>query len=181
MKRTYAALLLAATFAWAQRPDIPAQLTLAQALNIALTNSTTLREAQARLDEASGRRTQAQSTLLPQLSLTARQAFQTVNLVGFGTPVTTEPGVIGPFGSMAARLLFSQDLVNISNIRASRSARWLQASSRFLVDNARELVVVNVVTAYLYALRAKATRDTLADRAVRNQCLTVPETVMCVE
>jgi outer membrane protein TolC len=30
-----------------------------------------------------------------------------------------------------------------------------------MVDNARELVVVNVVTAYLYALRAKATRDTL--------------------
>ena len=45
--------------------DIPAQLTLPEALNIALTNSTVLREAMAQLDQASGRYLQSRSALLP--------------------------------------------------------------------------------------------------------------------
>jgi outer membrane protein TolC len=52
-------------------------------------------------------------------------------------------------------------LLNISQLRASKSARARQDSSRLLVQNARDLVALSVVATYLDALRAKATRDTL--------------------
>jgi outer membrane protein TolC len=92
----------------------------------------------------------------------ARQAYQTVDLLGIGIPVTGETGLLGPFGSMDARLLFSQDLINVADMRAWRASRTQRDSSRLLVDNARELVALNVVAVFLDALRAKATRDTLS-------------------
>src|SRR5215475_9604962 len=109
--------LLVVTAAWsmAYAADIPAQLTLSEALNIALTNSVILREAKAQLDQTSGRYLQSRSALLPQLGVFARQAIQTISLQGFGIdipglPPSSQQGKVGPFGSMDARLLLSQDL-----------------------------------------------------------------------
>jgi outer membrane protein TolC len=68
----------------ANQTNLPAQLTLSQALQIALTNSSTIREAMANLDQASGQYQQARSYLLPQLNLAARQSWQTINLLGYG-------------------------------------------------------------------------------------------------
>lgn len=63
----------------ANQTDLLAQLTLSQALQIALSNSTTIREAMAGLDQASGQYQQARSYLLPQLNLGIRQSYQTIN------------------------------------------------------------------------------------------------------
>jgi outer membrane protein TolC len=63
-------------------PDLPAQLTLSQALSIALSNSTTIREALAHLEQDSGRYQQSRSALLPQVGVAVRQSFQTENLIG---------------------------------------------------------------------------------------------------
>ena len=150
-------LFMAAALAGAAAgPDLPAQLTLSQALNIALSNSTKIREALAHLDQASGRYQQSRSALLPQLDVAARQSFQTLNLLGIGIDLPnsqgTSQGLIGPFGSMDARLLLSQDLFNLANVRAWQSYRSRQDSSRLLVDNSREIVVLNVVATYLEAL-----------------------------
>jgi outer membrane protein TolC len=147
--------------------DIPAQLTLSEALNIALTNSAVLREARAQLDQTSGRYLQSRSALLPQLGVFARQGIQTISLQGFGIdvpglPPSSQQGKVGPFGSMDTRLLLSQDLFNLASIRAWQSYRSRRESSRLLVDDGREIVALNVVSAYLEALRSKATRDTLA-------------------
>jgi outer membrane protein TolC len=65
---------------------------------------------------------------------------------------------------MDARAVLSQDLFNLASIRAWRSYRSRVDSSHLLVADAREIVALNVVSAYLEALRAKATRDTLADQ-----------------
>jgi outer membrane protein TolC len=158
--------LLVVTVAWtvASAADLPGQLTLSEALNIALTNSTNIREAAARLDQASGRYQQSRSALLPQLGVVARQSYQTVNLLGIGIDVPSEKGLLGPFGSMDARVLFSQDLFNLANVRAWQSYRSSQNSSRLLVDDAREVVTLNVIATYLEALKAKAARDTLAEQ-----------------
>jgi outer membrane protein TolC len=56
--------------------DLPAQLTLSEALNIALSNSTNIREALARLDQASGQYQQSRSALLPHLDVSAHQIFR---------------------------------------------------------------------------------------------------------
>jgi outer membrane protein TolC len=161
MTRFPVLLVLAAVSAAAEQPTLPSELALSQALNLALTNSSTIRTAMARLDEASGRSQQSRSPLLPQVNIGARQAYQTVNLIGMGIDLPFATGVLGPFGSMDARVFVSQQLLNISQLRASKSARVRQDSSRLLVQNARDLVALSVVATYLDALRAKATRDTL--------------------
>ena len=157
-------VVVAALSAAPAGPDLPAQLTLSQALNIALSNSTNIREALARLDQASGRYQQSRSALLPQLDVSARQNYQTVNLIGIGIDLPSASGLIGPFGSMDARMLLSQDLLNLANVRAWQSYRSRQESSRLLVDNAREIVALNVIATYLEALKTKAARDTLAEQ-----------------
>jgi len=65
---------------------------------------------------------------------------------------------------MDARVLWRQDLLNIASFRSSQSYSSRRDSSRFLVQDAREVVVLNVVSAYLQALTAKASRDTLTEQ-----------------
>jgi outer membrane protein TolC len=88
----------------------------------------------------------------------------TQNLQGFGIDLTGFPSILGPFGSMDARVVLTQDLLNIAGIRSWQSFKSRQDSARLLVNDAREVVTLNVVGAYLQALRAKAYRDTLTDQ-----------------
>jgi outer membrane protein TolC len=165
MQRLFLLVILTPILANAQnRSTLPADLSLRQALEIALANSSTLREAQANLEKASGQYQQSRSALLPQLYIAARQAILTQNLQGFGIDLTGFPSLLGPFGSMDARVVLSQDLLNISAIRSWQSYKSRRDSSRLLVGDAREVVTLNVVGAYLQALRAKAYRDTLTDQ-----------------
>jgi outer membrane protein TolC len=162
-------LILMAAWTTASGADLPPLLTLSVALNIALTNSTVLREAIAHLDQTSGHYLQSRSALMPQVGIFARQSIQTISLQGFGIdipglPPSTAQGRVGPFGSMDARAVLSQDLLNLASIRSWQSYRQRRESSRLLVEDAREVVALNVVSAYLEALRSKATRDTLAEQ-----------------
>jgi len=163
MRQLATVFILTVTLAKAA-PNLPPQLTLSQALNIALSNNSNIREALARLDEASGRYQQSRSALLPQLGIAVRQSFQTVDLVGIGVDLPTAQGLLGPFGSMDARVLLSQDLFNLASVRAWQSYRSRRESSRLLVEDAREIVALNVVATYLEALKAKASRDALAEQ-----------------
>ena len=160
-------LALAMTRVSAADPQsLPNPLSLSQALTVALSNNSILRTAQSQLEQATGRYAQSRSPLLPQVDFNARQAYLTINLRGLGLdiPGATE-GKIGPFGSADARIGLHQDLLNIASLQAWKSARSKQTSARLLVDDAREVVVLNVVAAYLQALRAKASRDSLIEQA----------------
>jgi outer membrane protein TolC len=165
MQRLFLLLVLTPTFAIAQnRTTLPAELTLRQALDIALANSSTIREAQANLEQASGRYQQARAALLPQIGVAARQGYETMNLQGFGVDLTGFPNRLGPFGSMDARGFIVQDFVNIASLRSWQSYRSRRDASRLLADDAREVVTLNVVSAYLQALRAKTSRDSLSEQ-----------------
>jgi outer membrane protein TolC len=150
----------------ADAADLPAELNLSEALKIALSNSSVLRMAMAHLDQVTGQYKQARSALLPQIDISARQNFQTVNLIGIGIdlPGGVAQGLIGPFGSMDARASLSQDIFNLASVRAWQSYRSRHDSARLLVDDAREVVALDVVATYLDALRARARRDTLAQQ-----------------
>lgn len=159
-------LLLAPALAIAaDQQNIPTQLTLSDALSLALTNSSVLRTAQSRLAQASGRYLQSRSFLLPQVEIGARQAYQTIDLRGIGILIPNLPqGKSPPFASLDARIAISQELLNIANIQAWKSSRSRKESYRLQVDDAREVVVLNVLGAYLGALRAKASRDALTEQ-----------------
>lgn len=149
----------------ADQKDLPNPLTLSQALTIALSNSSIIRAAQSRLEQSSGQTAQSKSLLLPQVGFNARQSYLTINLIGLGISIPTVPqGKTDPFASMDARVTLTQDLLNIANMEAWKSSRSKLESSRLQVDNAREVVVLDVVGAYLQALRAKESRDTLAEQ-----------------
>lgn len=161
----FAVFLVELTTAQQPPKELPKQLSLSDTIKIALTNNSLVRTAQARLEQASGRTAQSRSVLLPQLDLNARQAYLTINLIGLGIDIPTVPqGKSNPFGSMDARVTLSQDLLNIANRQSWKSATSRQESVRLLVENARETIVLDVVAAYLLALRAKATRDVLLEQ-----------------
>jgi outer membrane protein TolC len=165
MKRLLLVLALAAAPATAQnKAAIPADLTLKQALDIALTNNSMLKEAQGDLQKKSGEYEISRSVLLPDLRFRAHQHDMTINLQGIGIGIEAVPGVIGPFGSMDARLILTQDLLNIAGLRSWQSYSSRRDSSRLNLENAREVVTLNVVGAYLQALRAKSSRDTLNEQ-----------------
>jgi outer membrane protein TolC len=166
MTRNLMLLALTNPFATAaDRTALPAELTVSRALEIALQNSTNIRAASAQLDQTSGRNEQTKSPLLPQIDVGARQAYPTMNQKGFGIDIPGAPtGLIGPFGSMDARVFLTQQILNISEWRAWKSSRTRVDSSRLLVDNARELVALKVVATYLDALKAKENRNTLAQQ-----------------
>jgi outer membrane protein TolC len=146
-------------------PSLPNSLSLSHALTVALSNNSLLRTAQSQLEQASGRYLQSRSQLLPQVDFNAHQAYLTINLRGLGLDIPGTPeGKIGPFGSGDARIALRQDLLNIASLQAWKSARSRQDSARLLVDDAREVIVLNVVAAYLQALRAKASRDSLTEQ-----------------
>jgi outer membrane protein TolC len=115
MLRALLLLALAAFARAAHQSSLPAQLTLSQALDIALANSTDIRTAMAHLQQASGQYAQARAVLLPQLSVGARRSERTINLIGLGLDVASVSGKIGPFGSMDFRIFFSQDLLNLES------------------------------------------------------------------
>ena len=94
MSRICILFALAATLAGAaEQPTLPSELTLSQALNIALQNSTNIRAAMAQLEQASGHYGQSRSTLLPQLDIGAHQDYLTVNLAGLGFLVPSAEGL----------------------------------------------------------------------------------------
>src|SRR5262249_40249112 len=148
-----------------QQQTIPNPLSLSQAVTIALSNNSVIRTAQSRMDQATGRYAQSKGVLLPQVQGHASQAYMTIVLKGLGINIPAIPqGKSDPFGSFNARVTLTQDLLNIANLEAWKSSRSKQDSSRLLVENARETVVLDVVGAYLQALRAKGSRDALAEQ-----------------
>jgi outer membrane protein TolC len=157
-------VLVTAGAAASAQQNLPNPLTLSQAVTMALANSSVIRSAQSSLEQATGRYAQSRGVLLPQVDARARQAYLTINLKGLGIEIPTVPqGKSDPFGSMDARVTLSQDLLNIANLEAWKSSRSKQDSSRLMVENAREIVVLDVVAAYLQAVRAKASRDALIE------------------
>src|SRR3954447_21736112 len=170
MTRFPVLLALAAVSVAAEQPTLPSELTLSQALSLALTNSSNIRTAIAQLGQASGRTEQSRSSLLPDVWIGARQDYLTVNLVGLGIPIGASNTKFGPFASMGARIFVQQQILNLSDLRAWQGSKSRQEASRLLVDNARELVALRVVATYLEALRAKASRDSLtAQTTLANQ------------
>ncbi|HEY7406431.1 MAG TPA: TolC family protein [Candidatus Angelobacter sp.] len=146
-------------------PPLPNPLTLSQAVSIALSNNSVIRQAHARLTQATGQNAQSRSALLPQVEGIAYQAYLTINLKGLGIDIPSVPqGKTDPFGSMDARIILRQDLLNIANREAWKSSSARMESSRLQLGNAREIVVLNVVGAYLQALQIKTLRDSLAEQ-----------------
>jgi outer membrane protein TolC len=122
---------LAATRAGAVDPqNLPNPLTLSEAVSIALANNTIIRTWQSQLDQASARYEQSRGVLLPQVGIIANHAYLTMNLRDLGIEVlNVSEEKQGPFGSLNARVILTQELLNIANLQAWKSSCARQDSA----------------------------------------------------
>ena len=117
---------------------------------------------------AQGERWQALSALLPNLTTATSFSVRQNDLKAIiGIDVPGHPPVIGPFGFFDTRVYLDQSVFNWESIEHARSASAQTKSAQYSYKNARELVVVVVVSNYLLVIAdqsqvesALAQRDT---------------------
>jgi len=106
---------------------------------------------------AQGERWRALSALLPNLTTaTSFGARQNDLKAIIGIDVPGHPPVIGPFGVFDARAYLDQSVFNWESIEDARSSAAQVKSASYSYKNARELVVVVVVSNYLLVIADKS-------------------------
>jgi outer membrane protein len=150
-------------------PPAPVQLTLKQAVQLALKQNPQRVIAQLLVSESDRNSQIARSALLPQAGITASGAYRQYNL----NSVEADPPRknAGPFQYIQAGPAFSQSVLNLPLIRGYQIGREGSRQARADELTTRENVVNAVVDQYLLILRALATRDAANSRVALAQRL----------
>ncbi|HLI85243.1 MAG TPA: TolC family protein, partial [Bryobacteraceae bacterium] len=109
----------------------------------------------------------ARSALLPNLTGSASETVEQVNLATFGIRFNLPgvpggfhfPTVVGPFNYAAVQASLSQTVANLTDLNNYRSARATARAGMYSLQDARDLVTLAVGGAYLQALAAQARVD----------------------
>ena len=137
----------------------PAQLSLSDAIRLALDNNLATLSAQEQRRAATGFTQQARSALLPNISGATYQASVTENLAALGFQPGTFPGFntsfIGPFNNFDARARLVQNIFDFSAIRNYQSSRQGVRIAEFRQQLAREQVSEATALTYLETLRSE--------------------------
>lgn len=145
----------------------PAQLSLGDAIHLAIDNNLETLFAQEQRRAANGVVQEARSALLPNVSGTAYQASLTENLAALGFQPGIFPGIttafIGPFKNFDARARLVQNILDFSAIRNYQSSREGVRIAEFQQQLAREQVSEATAITYLEALRSE--RNMIAAQA----------------
>jgi outer membrane protein len=145
------------------------QLTLKQAVQLALKQNPQRIIAQLLISESDRNSQIARATLLPQASMAASGS---VNQYNFQSIERSEKRTeAGPFQFIEAGPTFSQTILNLPQIRGYQIGREGTRQARADEQTTRETVVNAVVDQYLLVLRALATRDAANARVVLAQRL----------
>src|ERR1043165_9627902 len=135
----------------------PAQLSLSDAIRLAIDNNLATLSAQEQRRAATGFTQQARSGLLPNISGLSYQASLTENLAALGFQPGTFPGFntsfIGPFNNFDARARLVQNIFDLSAIRNYQSSKQGIRIADFRQQLAREQVSEATALTYLETLR----------------------------
>lgn len=100
--------------------------------------------------DARGQRWQALSELLPKLVTDTGFGVHQVNVkAALGISIPGEPPIIGPFGYFDSRAYLTQSVFDWSSIERARSSKAQLKSAELSSKDARELVVLVIVSKYL--------------------------------
>jgi len=103
--------------------------------------------------DARGAKWQALSDLLPNVVTDTGFGLHQVNIkAAFGLSIPGVPPIIGPFGYFDARAYFTQSAFDWSSIQRTRSSNAQLTAAQFSSKDARELVVLVIVSNYLLAV-----------------------------
>jgi outer membrane protein TolC len=110
---------------------------------------------------ARGSKWQELSHLLPNISASANQSAEQLDLaaLGFRFNFPGVPSVIGPVGVFDARFYVTAPLFDWHAIERERGARANESAARYRYNDARELVVLATGNEYLLTLAAAARVD----------------------
>ena len=136
----------------------PAQLSLTDAIRLAISNNLATLVAEEQRRSAKGVTQEARSALLPNIYANAYQASLTENLAALGFQPGTFPGItrafIGPFNNFDARAHLVQNILDFSAIRNYQSSLKGERVAEFQQQLAREQVSEATAITYLEALRS---------------------------
>jgi outer membrane protein TolC len=100
--------------------------------------------------DARGEKWQALSDLLPNVATNTGFGVHQVNVkAAFGIAIPKEPPIVGPFGYFDSRAYLTQSVFDWASIERTRSSQARLKSAEFSSKDARELVVLVVVSNYL--------------------------------
>jgi len=106
---------------------------------------------------AQGERWRALSALLPNLTTATSFAVRQVDTKAtIGLVVPGHPSIIGPFGVFDTRAYLDQSVFNWESIESARSSAAQLKSAQYSYKNARELIVLVVVSNYLLVIADKS-------------------------
>jgi outer membrane protein len=145
------------------------QLTLKEAVQLALKQNPQRIIAQILVAESDRRSQIARSSLLPQASLAADGTIHQYNLATVER--LPQRMAAGPYQAIEAGPTFSQTLLNLPLIRNYQINQEGKREARADEQTTREIVVASVVDQYLLVLRALATRDAASSRVALAQRL----------
>src|SRR5271170_5690942 len=118
--------------------------------------------------DARGQRWQALSALLPNVVTDTGFGVHQINVkAAFGLTIPGEPAIIGPFGYFDSRAYLTQSAFDWASIERARSSTAQIRSAEFGSKDAREIVVLVIVSNYLLVIAdqsevesAKSQQDT---------------------
>jgi outer membrane protein TolC len=103
--------------------------------------------------DARGQRWQALSELLPNIVTDTGFGVHQINVkADFGLTIHGEPPIIGPFGYFDSRAYLTQSAFDWGSIERARSSRAQVSSAEFSSKDAREIVVLVIVSNYLLVI-----------------------------
>ena len=148
--------------------DAPLQLTLKQAVQLALKQNPQRVISQILVSESQRNMQISRSALLPQAAITGRAALSQYNLQS----VEAGPRAgAGPYQFMEAGPSFSQTVLSLPQIRGYQIGQEGVRGARADEQTERETVVSAIVSQYLLVLRAIANRDAVRSRVALAQRL----------
>jgi outer membrane protein TolC len=132
------------------------QLTLRDAVNMALRYNLGAIESGQNAQIARGQRLLALSNLLPQVSAGASENVQQVNLATFGLNGLKSgiPTVVGPFSYSSVDASVSQTLFSYESIQRLRAARTAEQAAQLSYQDILDVVTLTVGNAYLQIIEA---------------------------
>ena len=105
------------------------------------------------ITDARGQRWQALSELLPNVITDTGFGVHQINVkAAFGLTIHGEPPIIGPFGYFDSRAYLTQSAFDWASIERARSSQAQVGSAQFSSKDAREIVVLVIVSNYLLVI-----------------------------
>jgi outer membrane protein TolC len=111
--------------------------------------------------DARGQHWQALSELLPNVVTDTGFGVHQINVkAAFGLTIPGQPPIIGPFGYFDSRAYLTQSVFDWASIERTRSSQAQLKSAEFSSKDARELVVLVIVSNYLLVIADQSEVET---------------------